>query len=240
MFNLYQGIVLNPFENSPLVRALMYISFNSIKVIVTDAFFLKLCIWNNVYFMKTAAIFPVFSSDSSTRTLQLVKHIRYVAIAAFLFLVTATTVEAQDYREYRGHPEEINGHSGYTRNILKTGDYLQTNEYITSRNRNFYLIMQFDGNLCIYRGSDPAHNNGYVWGTQKTDAGKAFFAVMQVDGNFCVYKGTSMSDNRGLVWCAMCNRPGGSYFAMLQDNGVLTVNTGDSPRDSHEVIWSAP
>ena len=218
----------------------MYISLNSIKVIVTDWFFIKLCIRINAYFMKTAAIFPVFSSNCSTKTFQLTKHIRYVVIAAILFLVPTTTVIGQDYREYRGHPDEINGHPSYSQNILKTGDYLRTNEYITSRNKNFYLIMQVDGNLCIYRGSDPLHNNGYVWGTQKTADGIAFFAVMQVDGNFCVYKGTSMSDNRGLVWCAMCNRPGVSYFAMLQDNGVFTVNIGYSPRDNHEVIWSAP
>ena len=32
-----------------------------------------------------------------------------------------------------------------------------------SPNSNYFLILQDDGNLCIYRGSSPSDNQGYIW-----------------------------------------------------------------------------
>jgi Ricin-type beta-trefoil lectin domain len=66
-----------------------------------------------------------------------------------------------------------------------------------------YLVMQGDGNLVNYLGSDPAHSQGWLWGSQVTSSGGQFYATLQDDGNLCVYKGTGPSDSRGFVWCNM-------------------------------------
>lgn len=36
----------------------------------------------------------------------------------------------------------------------------------TSATSNYFLILQDDGNMVVYRGTDPNDNQGYIWGTQ--------------------------------------------------------------------------
>jgi hypothetical protein len=88
-----------------------------------------------------------------------------------------------------------------------------------------FLAMQADGNLVYYFGSDPAHNQGYVWGSQATAPGGQFFAALQDDGNLCVYKGTAPNDNRGLVWCSRSNVPvtWASGIGVVLQNGAGSV-----------------
>jgi len=39
---------------------------------------------------------------------------------------------------------------------------------------DYFAIMQGDGNFVIYKGTDPSHNRGYVWGTQTQGAPNRF------------------------------------------------------------------
>jgi hypothetical protein len=83
-----------------------------------------------------------------------------------------------------------------------------------------FVAMQGDGNLVAYLGSDPGHNDGYIWGTQRTGSGGQFFTVLQDDGNLCTYKGTGPTDQQGFVWCSMATAP----VTWAAGRGYILVN----------------
>lgn len=124
-------------------------------------------------------------------------------------------------------------------NFLKTNEILQTNEYLASANGVYFAIQQNDGNFCVYRGSGPDANHGYLWGSQKLADGGTFFAVMQSDGNFCVYKGTGHGDNRGYVWGSQKTASGDQFFAIVQDDGNFCVYRGTGPADNRGHLWGS-
>ena len=79
---------------------------------------------------------------------------------------------------------------------LATGAYLATNDYLVSANGLYFAIMQSDGNLVIYHGSDPAHQGAFVWNSGKAPGAGVYGATMQNDGNLVVTSGTTV------VWSA--------------------------------------
>jgi thioredoxin 1 len=75
---------------------------------------------------------------------------------------------------------------------LATGAYLATNDYLVSANGLYFVIMQGDGNLCIYHGSDPTHEGAFVWNSGKAPGAGVYGASMQNDGNLVVTTGTTV------------------------------------------------
>ena len=75
---------------------------------------------------------------------------------------------------------------------LATGAYLATNDYLVSANGQYFVIMQGDGNLVIYHGSDPAHQGAFVWNSGKAPGAGVYEATMQNDGNLVVTTGTTV------------------------------------------------
>jgi hypothetical protein len=95
---------------------------------------------------------------------------------------------------------------------------------------SLYLVMQFDGNLCIYAGS-PAQPGQLLWQCGVAPGpGRDYRAVIQDDGNFCVYPdGGSPS-----TWCTGCAKKPqglvnvqGIYGAPPADALYLTAPAGD-------------
>jgi len=126
--------------------------------------------------------------------------------------------------------------------ILNAWDFLSSGDYIRSSNGFFFATMQGDGNFCVYYGSGPSDNQGFLWGTGSAQGNGAYFAIMQDDGNFCVYKGTGPSDNHGVVWAAMGHHPPGAgnpFFAIMQDDGHFVVYKGTGPSDNRGVVWAS-
>jgi len=127
--------------------------------------------------------------------------------------------------------------------IIRVNEFLSVNDYIQSPNRVFFAIMQGDGNFCVYRGTGPDDNHGYLWGTQATGPGGQFFAVMQDDGNFCVYRGTNTGDNRGYLWGTQAIDPVEDYeiSSIVYEVGKAKV-LRSSPADlySQHVINNLP
>ncbi|HVR40266.1 MAG TPA: ETX/MTX2 family pore-forming toxin [Thermoanaerobaculia bacterium] len=121
---------------------------------------------------------------------------------------------------------------------LTTNQFLGTGDILTSANGLFFAIMQSDGNFCVYHGTGPANNLGYLWGSQATASGGNFFAVMQGDGNFVVYKGTGPGNNEGYVWATLNqSQPQGSYFVIMQNDGNLCCYSGSGPADNTGYVW---
>jgi hypothetical protein len=75
-----------------------------------------------------------------------------------------------------------------TANTLSEGKSLKTGEKLTSSNGAFYLIMQTDGNLCIYKTAD----DGFVWCNMVHGFSNATL-IMQGDGNLVIYNGRSQA-----------------------------------------------
>jgi hypothetical protein len=115
--------------------------------------------------------------------------------------------------------------------VLKTNDALGVGDYLVSNNGVFFAIQQGDGNFCVYRGSGPADNHGFLWGSVQAagypPANGNYFVIMQSDGNFCGYKGTGPAENQGFVWGSVqlghYKPEGGQYNAVMQDDGNFCV-----------------
>ena len=81
------------------------------------------------------------------------------------------------------------------------------------KNGTYALIMQSDGNLCVYESySGPGHG-ALIW--QSQTAGGTSFAAMQDDGNFCIYRGDGQT-NTGFRWGTIQNGAKTSSFGPLQ------------------------
>ena len=123
------------------------------------------------------------------------------------------------------------------KNLLKPNEYLTSNKYLVSNNKAFFLIMQSDGNLVVYKGSGPSDNKGALWSSGTSGKGESF-AIMQSDGNFVVYKGSGPSDNKGFTWNSKTFGKGES-FAIMQDDGNFVVYKGSGPSDNKGALWNS-
>jgi hypothetical protein len=124
--------------------------------------------------------------------------------------------------------------------FLTTNEYLSSGDYLVSPAALYFAIMQTDGNFCVYHGSSPTDNQGFLWGDGKTASGGEFFAIMQDDGNFVVYSGSGPNDNLGVVWASLRESLSqGSYFAIMQDDGNFCVYRGTGPDDNQGIVWDS-
>jgi len=116
---------------------------------------------------------------------------------------------------------------------LATGAYLSTNDYLVSANGLYFVIMQSDGNLVIYHGSDPAHQGAFVWNSGVAPGIGQYFVIMQGDGNLCIYHGSDPAHQGAFVWNSGKAPGAGVYGATMQNDGNLVVTKGTT------VLWSA-
>jgi hypothetical protein len=130
---------------------------------------------------------------------------------------------------------------------LQTGQFLAVGDYLVAGNRQFFVVMQDDGNLAVYRGSGPGERKDFVWGS--VQAGRyaakpgSYFAVMQDDGNLAMYQGSGPADRRDFVWGSV--QDGGyaprrdSYFAVMQDDGNFVVYRGAISSGQRGFVWGS-
>ncbi|MEA2738499.1 MAG: hypothetical protein QOH05_1806, partial [Acetobacteraceae bacterium] len=114
---------------------------------------------------------------------------------------------------------------------LPTNSILGVGDYLVSNNGVFFAIQQGDGNFCVYRGSGPSDNRGFLWGSVQAagyqPANGDYFVIMQGDGNFCGYKGKGPAGNQGFVWGSVqlgkYKPTDGQYKAVMQDDGNFCI-----------------
>jgi len=127
------------------------------------------------------------------------------------------------------------------KNFLNAGDQLLINDYIASTDKQYFLIMQSDGNLVIYKGSGPSDNSGVsVWSSKTSDSTGPTFTQMQHDGNLVLYKGTP-DDPKGALWSTTTGgKASGNYVAVLGDAGILKLFQGtDTTHQDGTDYWSS-
>merc|ERR1711871_479940 len=74
---------------------------------------------------------------------------------------------------------------------LESGGMLKPNEYLVSENKQYFFIVQGDGNAVVYRGSGPSDNHGAMWASG-TNGKNNITLNFQKDNNLVVYD----SDNK--------------------------------------------
>ncbi|CAM3400088.1 AbfB domain-containing protein [Aequorivita lipolytica] len=103
---------------------------------------------------------------------------------------------------------------------------LTVNQELVSKNGQYNLILQPDGNLCIYK-----NKKDFVWCTM-TNGKNTAQLILQDDGNLCLYNTTG-----GHIWSTDTYRGDikevGSLL-VLEDNGILNLYNANGG-----VVWSS-
>ncbi len=94
----------------------------------------------------------------------------------------------------------------------RTNEFLAVGDGLVSKNNQYKLIYQHDGNLVLYRILD----NYPLWATN-TNGKPAWRVYMQPDGNFVVYEAYKKP-----VWASNTNHDDDSYI-IIQDDGNLVI-----------------
>lgn len=104
---------------------------------------------------------------------------------------------------------------------LTVNQKLTVGKILYSDNREFYMILQQDGNLCIYDQNDQR-----VWQTN-TPGKKSNFLILQTDGNLCIYP----DNNSGAIWCTMTNGKRVTTASLDNDGAFRIYNS------ANQVVW---
>ncbi len=93
----------------------------------------------------------------------------------------------------------------------------------------YYMRIQADGHLCVYRGSSEADQGQGINCAPPGAGGPVgrYFLALQDDGNLAIYKGGGPADNRGWIWDRITTKPssGFNFNALVEDIGHKVVDT---------------
>ena len=117
--------------------------------------------------------------------------------------------------------------------LSSEGTYLNVGDQLWSRGDAFYLSMQEDGNLVIYRNEkDPSTGESEgkaVWSSRTSGSVGAYFLALQPDSNLAVFPGTSGTQEGEVLWSTKSRPVQGSFYLEIQDDGKLAIYRGESP-----------
>jgi endonuclease/exonuclease/phosphatase family metal-dependent hydrolase len=120
------------------------------------------------------------------------------------------------------------------KNRLTSGEVLRTDEFLVAPDESCYLIMQGDGNLCLYAGKGPSARGYFLWGAIPQSRTKGdYFATMQADGNFVISHGIP-GNGAAFVWSSGTRGDGGLFAATLEKFGTFTVA---SVKNASAALW---
>ena len=137
---------------------------------------------------------------------------------------------------------------------LRVGDWINARPdggYLLSQNGQFKLVVQTDGNACIYLTS----SNRGLWCSLKNSLDPNYYSlVVLANGLICVYSegafnastGTitraSNGDIKGSPRYCLPDAKGGSnrgYFSVLSNDGALTMFRNGSREQPLEPVWNS-
>lgn len=128
---------------------------------------------------------------------------------------------------------------GYCGSYLPVNGYLSTWDYITSNNDLYTLVMQSDGNLCVYLEAVPTFGTPLIWQSGPTAGGGVFHAVVETDGALSVYAGADPASQGAQIWTSGSSALGGQFFLWMQPTGNLSLFAGTDPNHQGAAIWDA-
>jgi hypothetical protein len=93
----------------------------------------------------------------------------------------------------------------------------------SSTGSNYFLILQDDGNMCIYRGTGPTDNQGLIWSSntlgKQQDPNPLFSATKGKYGKNYLVSGNTLNVNEFI------GSTDGSMYLMMMPGGNLQLNT---------------
>lgn len=84
--------------------------------------------------------------------------------------------------------------------LLKQGDVLLPGKPVVSHAGTCFCMLQSDGKLVVYKGSGPADNQGFIWGSGGKHPKGAYYAMLTQQGNLEIYSGKPGSQNGDPIW----------------------------------------
>jgi hypothetical protein len=130
--------------------------------------------------------------------------------------------------------------TGSSQGII-TIEYLPTDQYLVSPNKQYFAIMQGDGNFVVYKGSGPSAQNGLVWQSNTPRAAGQFYAI-NVGGYLVLSAGVPTQGEWAMSYWTSLKTPSLSsslykVFMKLQDDGKLCSYAGTYPNAEGAVLW---
>jgi hypothetical protein len=112
-------------------------------------------------------------------------------------------------------------------NNIPVGGNCSNAIYTTDSKINFYfLILQDDGNMCIYRGTSPSDNQGYIWCSFTN--GKQQKPNPNFQASNSKYGKNWISTGDTLAAGDFIGSTDGSIYLMMQSDGNLVLYTSDN------------
>lgn len=107
----------------------------------------------------------------------------------------------------------------YTKEILIQGETLKGGQSLLSKNSDYELRMQGDGNLVLYQG------RRVLW-SSRTDRRPGAVCIMQGDGNLVIYL------SKKPIWASNTQGNPGSHLEVQNDGNVVIYTP------THQPIWA--
>jgi hypothetical protein len=105
-------------------------------------------------------------------------------------------------------------------NMMPAKHSLKINDCLSSENQQYYLVLQADGNLCIYKRTDQGRGT-FVWGTMTNGKGVRRLEL-QDDGNLVLY-----TEGNVAVWSSKTMRHYDAKFSSSTYKPVKLVLEND-------------
>ena len=98
---------------------------------------------------------------------------------------------------------------------------------------SYYLIIQDDGNMCVYKGSSPSDNQGKIWCSETTGqqqkANPAYTAAKSKYGKNWIASGTGLSAGD------FVGSTDGSIYLLMQSDGNLVLYTSTNAENCQKM-----
>ena len=134
---------------------------------------------------------------------------------------------------------------------LQIGEVLTAGEYLMSPNGQYRVVMQNDGNLVVYKETDPSPtgDKSVMWASAPSQGGHYivkpgnYYAIMQHDVTFVVYQGSGPGNQGNFLWGSMQDGHhygvgAGSYYAVMQNDRNFLLYRGTGPGDQTD-LWNS-
>ena len=146
---------------------------------------------------------------------------------------------AQEFQLIRAAASRPGAAGTVYQSVLPMNQCMAIGDSIASSNGLFFALMEADGQVRVYRGTDAANRQGWLWETGRSGDGGRYFALLQTDGNFCIYRGDDLARNEGWHWGTQMTADGGQFYLILLNDGNLRVCKGSGPAACQGEVWSA-
>lgn len=143
------------------------------------------------------------------------------------------------YRKQNSNALDIQGENRpESWSVLTSTNYLAVGERLESNNKDYFLNMQSDGNLVIYRVNDPRApgQDTAIWSSRTSGREKDYFLAIRADSNLAVYPGTEGTVEGPAIWSTKSRAVEGLFYLVMQDDGKLAIYRGAGPEDSQGLL----